>query len=328
MKQPRNRHFWNRNGRTVTIYVFLGALMIFVSVFNQDFFTLGNFKNLLRSSFPLLMAALGQTLVILTGGIDLSLGGIVALCNVVCVLFMNPDSALGFVPALAAAAVVGLACGAFNGALVTRGRLAPIIVTIATTAIFDGLALLLMPKPGGSVHRAFAKFLTRGLSGAFPFLMFAGILVLVRRLAGSTPYGKALRAIGSSDHAAYSTGIRVDRVKFWAYCLAGGLCAVAGIFFSAQMNSADATIGKNYAMNAITATVVGGTAMTGAVGDPLGTIAGVFIISIINNMLNLFGVSSFYQFVCQGLILIGALSLSALGQMPMQTRHLARCPRK
>ena len=308
MKQPRNRHFWNRNGRTVTIYVFLGALMIFVSVFNQDFFTLGNFKNLLRSSFPLLMAALGQTLVILTGGIDLSLGGIVALCNVVCVLFMNPDSALGFVPALAAAAVVGLACGAFNGALVTRGRLAPIIVTIATTAIFDGLALLLMPKPGGSVHRAFAKFLTRGLSGAFPFLLFVGILVLVRRLAGSTPYGKALRAIGGSDHAAYSTGIRVDRVKFWAYCLAGGLCAVAGIFLSAQMNSADATIGKNYAMNAITATVVGGTAMTGAVGDPLGTIAGVFIISIINNMLNLFGVSSFYQFVCQGLILIGALS--------------------
>lgn len=328
MKQPRNRHFWNRNGRTVTIYVFLGALMIFVSVFNQDFFTLGNFKNLLRSSFPLLMAALGQTLVILTGGIDLSLGGIVALCNVVCVLFMNPDSALGFVPALAAAAVVGVACGAFNGALVTRGRLAPIIVTIATTAIFDGLALLLMPKPGGSVHRPFAKFLTRGLSGAFPFLLFVGILVLVRRLAGSTPYGKALRAIGGSDHAAYSTGIRVDRVKFWAYCLAGGLCAVAGIFLSAQMNSADATIGKNYAMNAITATVVGGTAMTGAVGDPLGTIAGVFIISIINNMLNLFGVSSFYQFVCQGLILIGALSLSALGQMPMQTRHLAHCPRK
>ena len=104
----------------------------------------------------------------------------------------------------------------------------------------------------------------------------------------------------------------MGKIKFRAYCLAGLLCAVAGIFLSAQMNSADATIGKNYAMNAITATVVGGTAMTGAVGDPLGTIAGVFIISIINNMLNLFGVSSFYQFICQGLILIAALSLSAL----------------
>ena len=115
-------------------------------------------------------------------------------------------------------------------------------------------------------------------------------------------YGKALRAIGGSENAAYSTGIRVGKIKFCAYCLAGLLCAVAGIFLSAQMNSADATIGKNYAMNAITATVVGGTAMTGAVGDPLGTIAGVFIISIINNMLNLFGVSSFYQFICLSLI--------------------------
>lgn len=114
------------------------------------------------------------------------------------------------------------------------------------------------------------------------------------------------------ENAAYSTGVKVKKVKFIAYCLAGLLCAAAGIFLSAQMNSADATIGKNYAMNAITATVVGGTAMTGAVGDPLGTIAGVFIISIINNMLNLFGVSSFYQFVCQGLILILALSLSAM----------------
>ena len=307
-----NKNFWHKHGHTVLIYGFLFALMIFVSMFNQDFFTTGNFKNLLRSSFPLIMVALGQTLIILTGGIDLSLGGIVALCNVLCVLVMNPDSALGFLPALGAALLAGLLCGAVNGLLVTRGRLAPIIVTIATTAVFDGLALLLMPNPGGSVHRGFAKFLTRGWAGLTPFLLFLAILFLIRSLAGSTPYGKALRAIGGNENAAYSTGIKVERVKFLAYCLAGLLCAAAGIFLSAQMNSADATIGKNYAMNAITASVVGGTAMTGAVGDPLGTIAGVFIISIINNMLNLFGVSSFYQFICEGLILIAALSISAV----------------
>ncbi|EEQ60084.1 putative ribose transport system permease protein RbsC [Clostridiales bacterium 1_7_47FAA] len=312
MNGKLNKNFWQKHGHTVIIYIFLLALMVFVSVFSEDFFTLGNFKNLLRSSFPLLMAALGQTLIILTGGIDLSLGGIVALCNVVCVLSMDPDTVFGFVPALSAAVVVGLLCGALNGILITKGRLAPIIVTIATTAVFDGLALLLMPNPGGSVHRGFAKFLTRGLSGAIPFILFLFILCLVRSLANSTPFGKALRAIGGSENAAYSTGIRVGKIKFKAYCLAGVLCAAAGIFLSAQMNSADATIGKNYAMNAITAAVVGGTAMTGAVGDPLGTIAGVFIISIINNMLNLFGVSSFYQFICQGLILIAALSFGAV----------------
>ena len=94
------------------------------------------------------------------------------------------------------------------------------------------------------MHKAFAKFLTRGYSGAVPFLLFILILCLVRSLANSTPYGKALRAIGGSENAAYSTGIRVGKIKFCAYCLAGLLCAVAGIFLSAQMNSADATIGK------------------------------------------------------------------------------------
>ena len=309
MKNKLNKNFWNKHGHVVIIYVFLVALMLLVSVFSRDFFTIGN---LLRTSFPLLMVALGQTLIILTGGIDLSLGGIVALANVVCVMTMNTESPVGFILPLIAAVVLGLVCGALNGVLVTRGNLAPIIVTIATTAIFDGCALLLMPKPGGSVHKAFSKFLTRGLKGAVPLILFLVILILVRTLTNQTPYGKALRAIGGSENAAYSTGVKVKKVKFIAYCLAGLLCAAAGIFLSAQMNSADATIGKNYAMNAITATVVGGTAMTGAVGDPLGTIAGVFIISIINNMLNLFGVSSFYQFVCQGLILILALSLSAM----------------
>ena len=312
MKNKLNKNFWNKHGHVVIIYVFLVALMLLVSVFSRDFFTIGNFKNLLRTSFPLLMVALGQTLIILTGGIDLSLGGIVALTNVVCVMTMNTESPVGFILPLIAAVVLGLVCGALNGVLVTRGNLAPIIVTIATTAIFDGCALLLMPKPGGSVHKAFSKFLTRGLKGAVPLILFLVILILVRTLTNQTPYGKALRAIGGSENAAYSTGVKVKKVKFIAYCLAGLLCAAAGIFLSAQMNSADATIGKNYAMNAITATVVGGTAMTGEVGDPLGTIAGVFIISIINNMLNLFGVSSFYQFVCQGLILILALSLSAM----------------
>ena len=312
MKNKLNKNFWNKHGHVVIIYVFLVALMLLVRVFSRDFFTIGNFKNLLRTSFPLLMVALGQTLIILTGGIDLSLGGIVALANVVCVMTMNTESPVGFILPLIAAVVLGLVCGALNGVLVTRGNLAPIIVTIATTAIFDGCALLLMPKPGGSVHKVFSKFLTRGLKGAVPLILFLVILILVRTLTNQTPYGKALRAIGGSENAAYSTGVKVKKVKFIAYCLAGLLCAAAGIFLSAQMNSADATIGKNYAMNAITATVVGGTAMTGAVGDPLGTIAGVFIISIINNMLNLFGVSSFYQFVCQGLILILALSLSAM----------------
>ena len=120
-----NRNFWHKHGHTVIIYVFLAALMVFVSIFNKDFLLWGISRIFCVPLFRCSWQPLGQTLIILTGGIDLSLGGIVALCNVVCVMSMNPDSAWGFVPALGAAAAVGLACGAVNGVLVTKGRLAP-----------------------------------------------------------------------------------------------------------------------------------------------------------------------------------------------------------
>lgn len=228
----------------------------------------------------------------------MSLEGVATLRNVICVTPINPDSAWGFILALGAAAAVGLTCGAVNDVLVTRGRLAPIIVTTVTTAVLDGMVLLFMPNLGGSVYRVFAKLLTRGYSSAVPSLLFTLVLCLVRSPASSTPYGKALRVIGGSEDAACSTDIRVGKIKLCAHCLAGLLYAVVGIFLSVQMNSADAIIGKNYAMNAITVTVVGGTAMTGVVGGPLGIITDVFTVSIINNMLNLLGISSFYQFIC------------------------------
>ena len=120
----------------------------------------------------------------------MSLGGIVALCNVVCVMSMNPDSGLGICPCPGGSGCGGPGLRGCKRCPGHKRRLAPIIVTIATTAVFDGMALLLMPNPGGSVHKAFAKFLTRGYSGAVPFLLFILILCLVRSLANSTPYGK------------------------------------------------------------------------------------------------------------------------------------------
>lgn len=311
-KQSIDKHFWRKNSQTVIIYVFLLALMIFVSFFNEAFFTERNLKNMMLSAFPLLMVSLGQTLVILTGGIDLSLGPIVSLTNALCVALMNPESPTGWIFAVLTALLLGFACGSLNGLIITKGRLAPIIVTLATTAIYEGMALFIMPKPGGTVHSGFRRFMTRGWEGYFPFILFIVVLVFVRLLTNRSPYGKSLRALGGNESAAYSTGIKVERVKWITYALAGLLAAVAGVFLAARMNSGDATVGKNFSMNAVTATVVGGTAMTGAVGDPLGTVAGVFIITIINNMLNLFGVSSFYQYICQGVILIAALSLSAI----------------
>ncbi len=306
-------NFFRKHTQLVLIYGFLLLFIVVVSFLDENFLTGRNFKNLLLTGFPLLMVAFGQTLIILTKGIDLSLGGIVALCNVSCVVLMNPDSPVGFVAPVVATIVIGAACGALNGFVITRWRLAPIIVTLATSSMFSGLALFVLPTPGGKVHKAFAQFLGGDL-GPIPvgLVLIVLCLVLIRLLTNETPFGKAARAIGGNEGAAYSTGIQVNKVKLLTYMLAGIFCAMAGIFLSAQMYSGDPTIGGSFATNSISATVVGGTMMSGAVGDPLGTVAGVFIIIIINNMLNLIGVSSFYQFVFQGVILILALAISAL----------------
>lgn len=306
------KSFLVRNLQVVIIFVFLFILVIVSGRLNPDFFTWRNIRNLMVTAFPLLVVALGQTIVMLTGGIDLSLGAVVAISNVTCVKMMNVDSPAGFIQAVLIALLAGCTAGFLNGFIICKGKLAPIIVTLASTAIYDGLALFVMPKPGGKVHSAFGRFLTRGLGGVFPFILAGAIILIMYLAVSSTPFGKAVRAIGGNENAAYSTGVNVGRTKVCVFTIAGALSAVAGIFLSAQMNSGDATIGGSYSMNAITAAVVGGTAMSGAIGNPVGTVAGVFIIVVINNMLNLFAVKSFYQFILQGVILITALALGAI----------------
>lgn len=309
----RNPYFHARYGNLLLIYAFLLVLMVAASIFDENFLTVGNFKNLMLTSFPLLMVTFAQSTVIFTGGINLSLGATVALTNVCCVLIMDPDSPMGFLLPIGAGLLVGTACGLMNGLLIAKGKIPAIITTTATTAIFEGAALLLMNEPGGKIHRPFARFLTGDLLGIpVAFYLFVVLLAFMRLLTNNTPYGKALRAIGGNESASFSTGIKVDRVKIIAYTISGLLAAVAGIFLSAQMFSADPRLGKQYSMNAVTASVLGGVMLTGAVGDMAGTVAGVFTITVINNMLNLIGVSSYYQFVFQGLILIIVLYLPTL----------------
>ena len=310
----KSTDFKYRYFHVIMIYLFLIVLAVVASIINSDFTKVNNLRNILISSFPLMLAAFGQTFVILTGGIDLSIGGMIALSNVTCVTIMtNNEGVGGMLLGIAAALAVGLLSGALNGIFITKGRLPAIIVTIATTAIFSGIALFILPIPGGSVYAPFGKFLNGNMAG-FPYVLIFLILftIIFRLITNKTAFGISIRAIGGNESAAFSTGISVWKKKFFTYVICGLLCAFAGIFLAAQMYSGDPTIGRNFSMNSITATVVGGTLMSGAVGDLLGTIAGVFIIYIINNMLNLIGVSSFYQSVFQGLILIVALIISRL----------------
>lgn len=311
-----NPDFKYRYSHVVMIYLFLLVLVSVASFVNEDFTKASNLRNILVSAFPLMLAAFGQTFVTLTGGIDLSIGALIALSNVTCVTIMTThDGVGGMIFALLSALFVGALGGALNGILITKGRLPAIIVTIATAAMFGGLALFILPIPGGSVFAPFGKFLNGKFAGFPNVILFLIVFtIILRTVTNKTAFGVSVRAVGGSEGAAYSTGISVWKVKFVTYMLCGVLSAMAGIFLAAQMYSGDPTIGKSFSMNSITATVVGGTMMTGAVGDLLGTIVGVLIIYIINNMLNLIGVSSFYQSIFQGSILIIALVISKLKQ--------------
>lgn len=293
---------------------FVIVVIAVMSVVSESFRTAYNYGNLMNSCFALMLAAFGQFLVILTGDIDISVGSMVALGNCLSAYIMTiMPTGTGAVLAVLATLVTGLLCGALNGVFVARFRLPAIIVTIASSAIFKGIALVLMPEPGGTVHGGFSKALTWKAARLIPmsfFLMVICITVLVI-LTNRTSFGKSLRAVGGNESAAFGTGVRVGKIRFTVYLLSGLFCAMSGLYLSARTSCGDANIGNTYTVYSISATVVGGTLMTGAVGEAYGTACGALVIYLINSILNMLDVSTFYQYACQGAVLIFALMIGS-----------------
>ena len=309
----KDKNFLHRYSRVLLAFCFLILFMGFNSIANDKFWSWRNFRSIIFAAFPLMLVAYGQTLVLLTRGIDVSLGAVVSLTNVVCVTLMKPAAAGGWIVAVLIALLTGVACGALNGFIIARFNLAPMIVTIAMTVVYSGLALYVMPMPTGSVHSTFGGFIRKSYFNIPAALILIIIfMLLVRTITNRTSFGRALRAVGGNEESAYSTGIKVKWVKVKAYALAGLLASIGGIFLAGYINSGDPTIGGNYSLNAVAASVIGGTSLIGARGDIIGTFIGVLILSMISNMLNLNGVSSNYQFLIEGFILVFALAISSI----------------
>lgn len=308
----KQKRFFQRKSQVVLIYGFLVVLAIVSGIMNQYFFTAGNLKNLVATSFPYILVAFGQTLVILTGGIDLSVGSIVSVSNAICAVLMTQTPG-GFIAGFTTAAMTGIAVGAINGILVTKGMIQPIIVTLATQTAVSGAALAILTAPGGTTNYAFAAAMSGKFAGIpVSLLLLAVVTVFMWVLLNKTRFGISVYAIGGNEDAAYSTGITVGRKKIAVYTLSGFLSALAGIFLSSQMYSGDPRVGVNLTMTSITTVVIGGTALSGGKGGIIGSLAGVFILVIINNLLNLINVSSFYQYVLQGGILILAIAIGSI----------------
>lgn len=276
----------------------------------------GNFEFLttVNNTMYIGLTGIGQTLVVLTGGIDLSVGGIVDLSNAMAATMMhdNPGSML-LISLLVLLA--GAAAGMLNGVLVAYGRLQPIVVTLATLAIWQGVALFVLPQPGGSIPNNFSNL----LSGTIPALgnlpcgmIVLVILILLWQLLRRTPFVVALYAIGNDERAARANGMPILRAKVGAYTLGGAFSSAAGLYFAAVTTSGDATSGSPLTLTSIAAVVLGGVSLFGGRGSAVGALAGAFILTLVLNNLFFAGANPQLQDLFQGLFLILAVMASTL----------------
>ncbi|WP_322906141.1 ribose ABC transporter permease RbsC [Paenibacillus campi] len=284
-------------------------LVMIVSILNPAFLEPLNILNLLRQVAVNALIAFGMTFVILTGGIDLSVGSILALSSA----FMANLMLSGMDPVLAIVigCLAGGVMGMVNGLMITKGKMAPFIATLATMTIFRGLTFVYTggnPITGLGDSMAFQLF-GRGYCFGIPvpaitmMIAFAVLWVILHK----TAFGRKTYAIGGNEKASIVSGIKVTRIKIWIYSLAGMFAALAGAILTSRLNSAQPTAGTSYELDAIAAVVLGGTSLSGGRGRIVGTLIGALIIATLNNGLNLLGVSSFYQMVVKGVVIVIAV---------------------
>ncbi|WP_432724449.1 ABC transporter permease [Staphylococcus equorum] len=290
-------------------FIGLILLVIIISALNSAFLEPSNLFNLLRQVSINGLIAFGMTFVILTGGIDLSVGSTLALSSAMVAILMV--SGVDSIIALLLGCIFGAVLGAVNGLLITLGKMAPFIATLATMTVFRGLTLVITDgNPITNLNGSYAfQLFGRGYFLGIPVpavTMFVTFIILYI-LLHKTVFGRQTYAMGGNEKAAFISGIKVNKLKIMIYSLAGLMSAMAGAILTSRLNSAQPTAGMSYELDAIAAVVLGGTSLTGGKGRILGTLIGVLIIGVLNNGLNLLGVSSFYQQVVKGVVIIIAV---------------------
>ena len=271
----------------------------------------------------LAIVAMAQTLVVLTSGIDLSVGMVMILANCLAssiVVGSTLTTTIGVVVVL----LVGCLCGAINGLIVIFGRLQPIVTTIATGAVYYGAALALRPVPGGDVNTQLADALTGQLPGGVPesLALLLAVVAIVWVPFRRSAIGRAAYAVGSSEVAAYMSGVPVNRAKFVAYTLSGLLASMAGLFvtFITYTGEASAANGNTYTLYSIAAVVLGGVSLFGGSGSAIGAIFGALMFRTIGDLLFVFDVEPLWQPLFQGIVLSAAVCLGAVRLLRIRNR--------
>jgi ribose transport system permease protein len=279
-----------------------------------------DYLSILNTALPLVYVALGQSLVVLTGGIDLSVGGVMSLCIAITASTVDGPGvgAFGWVLAILA---LGAACGAVNGLIVARARIAPILTTLATLSVFSGLALRVLPVPGGSVSTQVRTVLTNPNqpTGLLWLALAVGCWLVLRR----TRFGMRVFAVGSDERSAVAVGVPAAWVKVGVYTLSGLCSAMAAVFFVSTTTAGDANAGQPFILTSIAAVVVGGIAFSGGRGSALGAVAGAFALTLVIDVLFFAGIDPLYQSLFQGLFLVVAVLLGTATALVTRRRRAA-----
>lgn len=296
----------------LTTLIALIGLMMVITFINPNFLTANNLLNLLLQVTANGFIAFGMTFVILTGGIDLSVGSILALSSALTAGLIAAGIPVPF--AILLAVCMGGIFGMLNGLLVAYGKLAPFIVTLASMTIFRGATLVFTngnPLTQGLSDSFLFQFLGQGYVVGIPFpviLMFL-VFIILYVVLHKTAFGKSVYALGGNEKAAYISGVKLNKVKIIIYTISGIMASISGLIITSRLSSAQPIAGTSYEMDAIAAVVLGGTSLSGGKGRILGTLIGALIIGVLNNGLNIIGVSAFWQQVVKGVVILIAVLL-------------------
>jgi ribose transport system permease protein len=295
------------------VYIIFLLIYVVASFIEPTFFTWNNNVNLLTRITPLILIGIAQTFVILTGGIDLSVGSVIGLANVIAVSLPFVGTPGNVILWFLVPTLVGLAVGLINGFIITRGGFPPLIVTLAMGVVWQGVSLFILSEPGGKVSRGVSLYVTGKLFNFLPvpLLIIIFAITIFQLVLRRTAFGRSVYAIGGNETIAFESGIPCNRTKIWVYGLSGFLAGLVGLYLSAWMSSGDPLIGDPYVLNSIAIAVIGGTSLAGGTGGVLGILGGAYIWQLLNNILNLMAVSMFYQYIAKGLIIIIALAATA-----------------
>ena len=309
--------FYKKNKDPISAFYIMVLIVVVFAAMQNDFLTKYGPQSMFNQVITLCIAVFAQTIIIVNSEIDLSLGAAIGLTNAVAAMTMQPlidtvgNAVFGVSLTVVLVILVGGLIGAFNGVFVVYGKMQSIIVTLATSSVITGIAVYVCPIPGGTIIRSYTRFLT---GRAFDVIPVSALILLFFIFGVWMPFRRtrlcqSIYAVGGNRYSAYVSGINVNRVKMMTFIIAGMVSGVAGLLLTAQTASGDPLGASLFTINSIAAVILGGALFSGGKGTYIGSVAGAVIISLVLGLLIFLEISSYYQDMVQGLILVLAIGI-------------------